>query len=49
MHDVGKEMFDQRLAVMHLFYTSNGHVSWPTSTVIFFDQYGEKYFFAEMG
>ena len=29
MHDVGKEMFYRRYAVMLLFYTSNGHLSWP--------------------
>ena len=49
MHDVGKEMFDRRHAVMLPFYTSNGHLCWPTSTVIFFDQHRWKIFICQDG
>ena len=42
-------MFDQRHAVMLLFYTSNGHLCWPTSTVIFFDQHRWKIFICQDG
>jgi len=49
MHDVGKEMFDRRHAVMLLFYTSNGQLSCRRRLSIFSINIGEKYFFAEMG
>ena len=39
LHDVGKEMFDRPHPVKLNLQTSIGHVSWPMSTVIFFDQY----------